>query len=732
MFYTSDMKGNNVDQSATEYGDLPISNPEQDLFGIDTFAQSLASSIRKMASPEGVVIALNGVWGSGKSSAVNLVKFHLTSAVGTGEIELITFNPWWFRGEDALVLAFFRELHAATKPSLATKAKTALPKLGARLMKAGGLVGAAADAAGAGGIGKIAASSLDWLSGLIEDGESVEALHRQMAAALKSQKKRFVVLIDDIDRLAPDEALAMFRMVKSVGRLPNVIYLLAFDRILADRVVADQYPSEGPHYLEKIIQVAFDLPAPEPGELQEQLVSRIGSVCGVAPESEIVETMNLFYEIVAPEIRTPRDVFRLINALSVTWPAVAGEVYMGDFVAIEAIRLFQPSLYQAIRSNPDLLCGGSRSGERLAPDAGERLDALLLAGSSDKERHRRGLMRLFPKLESVWSNVFHTVGREEAKARRICVKTHFGTYFRFSIGDAVISHEEIALIIERADDETFIREKLRQAVQTGGKNGTRAALLLDTLIENADDIPLSKAASFLRGVFGVADDLNVEADHARGFSFGDNRIRVYWLMRELLFARTTREERSPIIMEAAKEASLGWIVYLARAAWDDYHPREGKEIEVAENCPVTLNDARKLKSMALAAIKAAAKDGTLVRNEGLASILYNWLDFARNGAKAVREWTGRVLDSDTGVAQLARGFTSYSWSQGMGLNGLGDLVAKRSSRANVQSLHEVMDQDRFRARLEELAKQADVPAEDAAAIRTFLDGWLHQEKFGVR
>jgi predicted KAP-like P-loop ATPase len=725
----ADNPSQQADDQRVEYGDLPISTPGQDLFGIDTFAQSLATSIRKMASPEGVVIALNGVWGSGKSSAVNLVKYHLAAAVSAGELELITFNPWWFRGEDALVLAFFRELHAATKPSLAAKAKTALPKLGARLMKAGSLVGATADVAGAAGVGKIAASGLDWLSGLIEDRESVEALHQQLSEALKSQNKRFIVLIDDIDRLAPDEALAMFRMVKSVGRLPNVIYLLAFDRVLADRVVADQYPSEGPHYLEKIIQVAFDLPSPELGELQDQLLSRITSLCGVVPEPEVVETMNLFYEIVAPEIRTPRDVFRLINALSVTWPAVAGEVYVGDFVAIEALRLFQPSLYQAIRSNPDLLCGGARSGGSLAPDASERLDALLLAGSPDKDRHRRGLMRLFPKLESIWSNVFHTVGRTEAKARRICVKTHFGTYFRFAIGDAVVSHEEVASIIESADDQEFIRTKLLQAVQTPRKNGTRAALILDALIENADDIPISEATDFLSAVFNVVDDLDVEADRAKGFSFGDNRIRVYWLMRELLFSRTTVDERSPIIMEAARHASPGWVVYLARAAWDDYHPREG-EVERAENCPVTSGDAKQLKSMALAKIKAAAKDGTLIRNEDLARILYNWLDFAPVGPKAVTRWTGMVLDNDEGVARLARAFTSHSWSQGMGFSGLGDLVAKRSSRVNVQSLHKVMDRDKFRSRLEELAERTDLDVEDAAAIRTFLDGWQHQEKFG--
>lgn len=57
-----------------DYGDLPISAPEQDLFGIDGFVQSLARSVRTMRSPNGVVTALNGLWGSGKSSAMNLPK----------------------------------------------------------------------------------------------------------------------------------------------------------------------------------------------------------------------------------------------------------------------------------------------------------------------------------------------------------------------------------------------------------------------------------------------------------------------------------------------------------------------------------------------------------------------------------------------------------------------------------------------------------------------------------
>ena len=71
------------------HNDQPIARPAEDRFGIDPFAKALASSIQKMPSPEGAVIALNGPWGSGKSSAVNLVLYHLNEADEANEIVVV-------------------------------------------------------------------------------------------------------------------------------------------------------------------------------------------------------------------------------------------------------------------------------------------------------------------------------------------------------------------------------------------------------------------------------------------------------------------------------------------------------------------------------------------------------------------------------------------------------------------------------------------------------------------
>jgi len=673
-------------------------------------------------------MAINGPWGSGKSSAINLLAHHLAPGVVEGELKLVTFNPWWFRGEEALVLAFFRELYSATNPSLSTRAKKSLSKLGARLLKAGSIVSGGAEAAGMAGIGTAASGTMDWLSGLIEDGESVEQLHRELATALRDQPKRFVVFIDDIDRLAPDEALAIFRLVKSVGRLPNVIYVLAFDRVLAERVVSDRFPSEGPHYLEKIVQASFELPSPEPTDLQGQLLSRITDVCGHPEETLVVHFMNMFYGNVAPEVHTPRDVIRYGNALSVTWPAVEGEVDAADFIALEAYRIFQPTLYQVIRANPGALTGRAYSGDRNAQDAGEKLDALLLTSVQDKQHYREGLMRLFPKLESIWNNTIYDSDAVWVRQRRACINEHFPTYFRLSVADATASRREISALIERARDFEYIRSVMLEAVNTPRRyGGTRARLLLDGLINHAAEVDVQATVPLLSAIFSVADELDVEADEAKGFEIGDNSLRLHWLLRALLRERTTLEQRSEILTAAAKGASLGWLASLVSSAWDDFHPRDGKELEAPENCILTEQNMEILKDRLLLEIQGAASTGDILERRDLARLLYTWRDFGDDEGAAVKAWTAEALKSDVAVAKLAKAFTSSSWGQGFG-----DLVAKRSDRAQVATLDTLMDVAEFRRRVEQVVESELLQPADKDAIQRFLRAWRHLDEHGDR
>ncbi|PZA09204.1 NTPase [Rhodopseudomonas palustris] len=712
--------------------DKPITEPTDDRFGIDPFAKALAASIRKMRAPEGTVIALNGPWGSGKSSAVNLILHHLTDAIENDEIAVVNFACWWFRGEEALALAFFRELYAGLGPSLGDQFRKVLPKIGARLLRAGSVVSAGADLAGARGIGSVAAGTMSWFSDLIHAEDTVEKLHADLTKVLGEQKKRFLIVIDDIDRLSPDEALLIFRLVKSIGRLPNVIYLLVFDRYLAEAIVSERYPSEGPHYLEKMIQAGFDIPEPRQVDLNHELLRQVEAICGSPTEDSLVRFMNVFYDVIAPEIRTPRDLTRLTNALSVTWPGVGSEVDVADFIGVETLRLFRPGLYRAVRGNKERLCGtGDRYG-RSGRDQKAEIDALML-GSVDAKEHerlRRALMRLFPRLESVWSNMNYggDSASQWARQRFVCSSEHFESYFRFSIGDDVLPRREIDALIARASDSEFIKQKLREALTVTRKDGkTKAMLILDELNRYAANVSDEDVEPLLAAIFELGDDLDVESDKAGAFRIGDNQLRIHWLLRRLTLDRFDLATRSALFMAAIKRAALGWLVHFSQSSYQDYHPREGKSPEPEENCLTTELDAEALRHLSLGRLRSASQCGELVNSNPLAYLMFAWRELANDDGAEVKAWTVSKMNDDAAIALFAKAFTSYSWSQGLGMAGLGDRVAKRTTRAGIDSIDKILDKDAFRARVEEVAAKNE-QEEAGRVVREFLAAWKRRDE----
>lgn len=715
---------------AASFNDKPISEPADDRFGLNPFAQTLAKSIAEMQSPEGMVIALNGPWGSGKSSAVNLILHHLKDHVEAGGIGVVNFACWWFRGEEALTLAFFRELYAGLGPTLGEKFRKVLPKIGARLMRAGSAVGAALDL-GLPGAGAAVGGTMSWLSGMIQQDETIEKLHRELVKALSEQSKRFLIVIDDIDRLAPEEALLIFRLVKSVGRLPNVIYLLVFDRKLAETVVTERYPSEGAHYLEKIIQVGFDIPEARHGDLTQQLLEKISELCGQPAEAQIVRFMNVFYDVSAPLVRSPRDLLRLMNALSVSWPAIGKELNIADFVAIEALRVLRPAVYHALRNTKERLCGTGRSLGGREQNEAAVYDRELLGSIEETQREpmRRALRRLFPRLDSVWSNMHYSSDGTWSRERQVCSKSHFDAYFRFSLGDETLPRDEIGELIAIAGDKEAVKTRLRAAickVRPGGT--TRAALLLDELNVHADSVPKELIGSLLSAIFELADDLDVESDQGKGFALASNNLRIHWLLRRLILDRFDLPTRSAIVVAACSAASLGWFVDIAGSAYRNYYPREGKESEREENCLTTREDAKKLWEEALERIRAASKDDRLLQNRDLPVLLYRWCEMTEDDGQEVKEWTGDQLERNDGIVRLAKAFTSYSWSHGMGFDGLGDRVAKRSTRASVESIETIMDRERFRARVEALAASIVLDEPDKKIVAEFLDAWKRRDE----
>lgn len=702
----------------SEFDDKPITSPEEDSFGFDPLAKAVADSISKMEIPDGTVIAVNGPWGSGKSSLINLIRWHLSGESKEDRLKIVDFRCWWFRGEEALTLAFFQELYSALNPSLKKRTKKALWKLGRYLSAAGTML----NASGMVGADKIA----DSFGKLIAQGYTVEKLHGEVSNALQENSKRYLIVIDDIDRLSPDDALLIFRLVKSVGRLPNVMYLLAYDRQLAEKIVTQRYPSEGPHYLEKIVQASFELPEPSRLSLEKEFERRLYSIIEEKEFEDEVYSANLFREIIAPEIKTPRDVLRILNPLRVTWPAVKGEVHPADFLCLETLRIQRPELYRTLRSNKERLTRGEENIRLLvAKPSPKDYDGIFLkqVPPPEHERVRRGLMRLFPALRRVWLDQAHTDNFDMwDRQRRVCSPGHFDTYFRFALPDDVLSRGEIEELISRSDDPEFVRDSFLRAAEVPlATGGARVSLLLEALITYADDMPEEKIGSVLASIYSVADGL-VEQQEMRTSVYGTTMPDLRLLTRKLTTEHFSLKDRSEALLKACEGATLGCLVFMAGSAYGEHFASEQSSPKSPDEYLTTRDHALKLKDLAVGRIHKAAADGSLINCPLLRTVLFWWREVG-GGDEDVRAWGSAAIKEDVAVARLAKALTGVSSK-----SSLGDFVPERRFTAMTDRLRLVVDLDEFRACTEQVVREGKLPSEDREALAAFLDAWRRQDE----
>ncbi len=360
--------------------DNPIRLAQDDGLGRDQLAESFTSHILDLDSTEGLVVAVLGPWGSGKTSFVNLARAYFSAA----EIDVLDFNPWMFSGAEQLVDSFFDELAAQLK------IRPRLARVGKELEHYGELF-----SWNKGG------QATRTLGSLLQGRKAgLQARRMKVQQALADLDHPVVVVLDDIDRLTTSEIRDVFKLVRLTASFPNVIYLLAFDRERVEDALSEQR-IPGREYLEKIILVAVDLPVIPFAILNEHALKAIdAAVADIENKGPFDDNVwpDVFMEIIRPLVLTMRDVRRYAIAVRGTVQELGGQVALADALALEAIRVLLPDVFARLRNSVDALTSTSEFNSRQVdpPRLQLQIDELLKAACEDEVVVRAMIQRLFP------------------------------------------------------------------------------------------------------------------------------------------------------------------------------------------------------------------------------------------------------------------------------------------------------------------------------------------------
>lgn len=543
----------NAEGVESTYSDNPIKSAAQDSLSRLVYTSHVVRVLNEVTRDrESSVLALIGPWGSGKTSVLNLLSVELEGQEdGQPGWSVKKFNPWLFSDVDSLLASFFAELGAALpETELTVREKLAgYVRKFAPLGKLGSLGGLDLQ------------ESMDAVADLVAKDRTIEDERDVLEEALLGAATRILIVLDDIDRLQPDELLLVLKFIRLIGRLPNIHYLLAFDErtlldVLKNTDLARADETRAMRYLDKMVQVRLDLPLLTDYQRDQRFYSDLQAVMAHADcsidEEEVRRLQWFFEEEMAEELRNPRSLKRYFSQLRAFLPTLAAEVNIVDFCVITFIRTFRGSLYSQLPAWKGALVGAERPSVREIhgqADPARRslwMKRLRAAGIQEYESDETlGLMaHAFPGLRAhVESKSYASFLPVTEGLRRVADPEYFDRYFQFGVPEDDLSDVLIGAALDHligGSSSNKAAEQVISFLDTRPTQVLRKIRVLGRSRECRDIAPLlSRLAPLFRGLddvdgrnllFGARDEARVLGSDLLGRCVGAARSRAIELL----------------------------------------------------------------------------------------------------------------------------------------------------------------------------------------------------------
>lgn len=311
--------------------DQPITKREHDALKIVDYADVLSKFIEECDTP--MTVALQGDWGTGKTSLMHLIEECLWEKNSQENVPFLTvwFNTWQysqFNQSDSLALSMMLNITEALYEETDFQDKS-LKKRVTQCLKQ---FANAAFAAGASATGQFDNFNV-FKKAFKESGDSAEASTDEAFTLTQVKKdlktlvkkatskigaKKLVVFVDDLDRLQPKVAVELLEAMKVFLDIEKCVYVLACDYSIVTTGLKVKFgdkvdEEKGKSFFDKIIQVPFKMPIRryDASEYIERMLKEI-NLKYVKKE----DIKNIYSNLVKYSVGfNPRTIKRILNSL---------------------------------------------------------------------------------------------------------------------------------------------------------------------------------------------------------------------------------------------------------------------------------------------------------------------------------------------------------------------------------------------------------------------------------
>lgn len=381
--------------------DVPRKHTQEDLFGINVYQEALIEYVELTDTP--ITIALQGEWGSGKTSLMNLLRYNLCDK------DLAPYLPIWINtwqyslmktpGQAIMsILEGIINQIGALNPSKQKWAESR-KKIGGifkKMATVGTKIAAGTVGIDGGLVDELLEGGEEVQSDIVRLKEEISDLIDQIMAENPS-KRGFIFYIDDLDRIDPPVAVEILELLKNIFDLEHCVFILAIDYDVVIKglkpkfgELTEQNEREFRSFFDKIIQLPFSMPVAS-YNVDTFLVDALKKIEFFTDEelnnTSLAEDLS---EITRMSVGTnPRSLKRLTNTLALI--SIINKKQKGSEATVDkqnklinyalvCMQIAYPYIYNQLGDEPDFKSWNEKTASRLKlrplkEEEKERLDA---------------------------------------------------------------------------------------------------------------------------------------------------------------------------------------------------------------------------------------------------------------------------------------------------------------------------------------------------------------------
>lgn len=467
------------------YNDQPIREPDEDALNRQPFVDKIAELINNYTKAnagknthDGLVIGLEGPWGSGKTSILNLLEKKLEAL--DSDYLIKRYDSWLTLDRTSIAVEFFKTLeYDAVSGSTAEKSfKYNVKEIAKETAHQIGKFGLSFSI-------PLLKIKSDWEH--VFDDVPLWKQKKDIEEILSKSKRYIIYMIDDIDRLRNEDIAFVMQLVKNIADFPKIIYILAYDHDIVNKALNHTDGDNGRDFMEKIVQVPIQIPTLDEANLLNYFEKELCEIVLAGPNeehkaiySEVSKRAieNQTHKRLLPYLRSIRDCNRVLNAFQVRYLICSQFCTVDDLLCIVVLSIFEPKLISYIIDHPNEVYPEISNQEKDSSGKNFRIyqeEFKRRAHCTDDAL--RVLAALFPRFAQKMAIFFEQKQAGEAViVNAISVWENFSSYFVLSAREDDVMSTAVEHLLKDAD-EISIRKQLVTWAKNGQCLGARSKLV---------------------------------------------------------------------------------------------------------------------------------------------------------------------------------------------------------------------------------------------------------------